>query len=117
LQAFCSQRAQSPQIELFEFEKSGDWRFVRSLQKPLEVAGQQVLWGQGAMAWGMAREKNREICVYCKSEKAALSQGGFLLERGCDVQRHWIIMHEPSDTSIPRVSKQRFQIRPPFLRP
>jgi hypothetical protein len=95
----------------------GDWRFVRSLQKPWEANGQQVLWEQGAMAWGMAREKRWEKSVYCKSKKAALSQGGFLFERGCDVQRHWTIMHEPSDTSIPRVSKQRCVIRQPFLRP
>ncbi len=34
-----------------------------------------------------------------KSKKAALSQGGFLLERGCENQRHWAIMHEPDGTA------------------
>ena len=37
--------------------------------------------------------------MYRKSKKAALSQGGFLMERGCGGQRHWVIMHEPFDTA------------------
>lgn len=35
-----------------------------------------------------------------KSKKAALSQGGFVWERGCDFQRHWVIMHEPDGGGV-----------------
>jgi hypothetical protein len=46
----------------------------------------------------MAQVRKWQKAVQYKSKKAALSQGGFLLERGCDVQRHWSIMHELDDT-------------------
>jgi hypothetical protein len=50
-----------------------------------------------------------------ENEKAALSQGGFLWERGCDVQRHEFIMHDCRDTvALVCTKTTRWKIRPLF---
>ena len=73
--------------------------------------------GAGGRGMGMAHEKERSVSVHSKSKKATLTQGGFLSARGCDVQRHWIIMHEPCDTTVPQCVKTTVSIRPPFSAP